>query len=106
LVLDDDVELIEAPAPELADGEALCRTTYVGVDAAVRTWLDDRAGYLPPVQLGEAVRAAGVGEIVATRSPAYEIGDVVTTLSGFQEYSVVRDDLFTTVVDAPDQLSM
>lgn len=106
LVEPDDVELIEAPVPELADGEARCRTTYVGVDAAVRTWLDDRPGYLPPVQLGEAIRAAGVGEIVASRSPAYAVGDVVTTLSGFQEYSVVRDDLFTTVVDAPDQLSM
>lgn len=103
----DDVELVEAPAPALAEGEALCRTTYVGIDAAVRTWLDDRPGYLPPVRIGEAVRAAGVGEIVATRCPAYRVGDVVTTLTGFQEYSIVRDDLFTTVIDeVDDQLEM
>ena len=53
------------PAPEPAEGEALLRTTYVGIDAAARTWLDDQPGYLPPVQLGEVIRAAGIGEVVA-----------------------------------------
>src|SRR5699024_2541605 len=46
-------------------------------------------------------------EIVATRCPAYRVGDVVTTLTGFQDYSIVRDDLFTTVIDeVDDQLAM
>jgi hypothetical protein len=107
LVQPDDVELIERPAPDLADGEALVRTTYIGIDAAVRTWLDDQRGYLPPVQLGEPIRAAGVAEVVATRCDAYAVGDVVTTLSDFQEYQVVRDDLFTTVIPGVvDQLAM
>lgn len=107
LVAPGDTESVVAPMPTLADGEALVRTTYVGIDAAVRTWLDEGPGYLPPVQLGEVIRAAGVGEVVATRCEAYEVGDVVTTLSGFQEYVVVRDDLFTTVVPGVvDQLAM
>ena len=59
LVEPDDTELVTAPAPEPAEGEALLRTTYVGIDAAARTWLDDQPGYLPPVQLGEVIRAAG-----------------------------------------------
>ena len=98
LVAPDDVELISAPAPEPQDGEALVRTTYIGMDAAARTWLDDQPGYLPPVQLGEVVRSAGIGEVVESRCPAYAVGDVVTTLTGFQEYVVVRDDLFCTPV--------
>lgn len=107
LVQPDDTELIEVPAPELADGEALVRTTYIGIDAAVRTWLDDQPGYLPPVQLGEPIRAAGVAEVIATRCDAYAVGDVVTTLSDFQEYQVVRDDLYTTVIPGVvDQLAM
>ncbi|CPR12177.1 oxidoreductase zinc-binding protein [Mycobacterium bohemicum DSM 44277] len=96
LVQPGDTELITEPAPEPAEGEALVRTTYVGLDAAVRTWLNDQQGYLPPVQLGEVIRAAGIGEVVASRCPAYEVGDVVTTLSGFQEYVLVRDDVFCT----------
>jgi NADPH-dependent curcumin reductase CurA len=102
-----DVEAVVATAPEPAEGEALVRNTYLGIDAAVRTWLDDKPGYLPPVAIGEPIRAAGVGEVVATRCDAYAVGDVVTTLSGFQEYTIVRDDLFTTVIPGVvDQLAM
>lgn len=102
-----DTELVSRPAPEPADGEALVRNTYIGIDAAVRTWLNDQRGYLPPVQVGEVIRAAGVGEVVASRCNAYAVGDVVTTLSGFQEHVIVRDDLFTTVIPGVvDQLAM
>jgi NADPH-dependent curcumin reductase CurA len=79
LVEPADTELVAVPAPEPADGEALVRTTYVGLDAAARTWLNDQPGYLPPVQLGEVIRAAGIGEVVASRCDAYAVGDVVTT---------------------------
>ena len=98
LVAPADVELIDTPVPDLADGEALLRTTYIGMDAAARTWLDDQPGYLPPVQIGEVIRAAGIGEAVESRCPAYAVGDVVTTLTGFGEYAVIRDDLFSTPV--------
>ena len=97
-VAEDDVELVEAAVPELGDREALVRTSLVGVDAAVRTWLDDQPGYLPPVRLGEALRASTVGEVVATNCAAYQVGDVVTTLGSFSDYSIAHDDLTTTVM--------
>ncbi len=80
----------------------------MGIDAAVRTWLNDQPSYLPPVQLGEVIRAAGIGEVVKTRCDVYAVGDVVTTLTGFQEYVIVRDDVFTTPVPGPgvDQLAV
>jgi len=109
LIQPGDTELVTAPAPEPAEGEALVRTTYVGLDAAARTWLNDQPTYLPPVQLGEVIRAAGIGEVVASRCPAYAVGDVVTTLTGFQEYVIVRDDVFATVIPgkaAVDQLAV
>ncbi|MEZ0364556.1 NADP-dependent oxidoreductase [Mycobacterium sp. pUA109] len=107
LVGPGDTELVTSPVPEPADGEALVRTTYVGIDAAARTWLDDQPSYFPPVQLGEVIRAAGIGEVVASRCDAYAVGDVVTTLTGFQQYVIVRDDLFTTPIpEATDQLAI
>jgi NADPH-dependent curcumin reductase CurA len=106
LVQPDDTELVISPAPEPAEGEALVRTTYIGIDAAVRTWLNDQPGYLPPVQLGEVIRAAGIGEVVASRCDAYTAGDVVTTLTGFQDYVIVHDDVFTTPMrGVTDQLA-
>ncbi len=108
LVQPGDTELVTSPAPEPVEGEALVRNTYIGIDAAARTWLNDQPGYLPPVQPGEVIRAAGIGEVVASRCDAYAVGDVVTTLSGFQEYVIVRDDIFTTPVPGPtvDQVAV
>src|ERR1700753_856847 len=85
LVALEDTQLVVLTAPRPVDGEALVRVTYVGIDAAARTWLDDQPGYLPPVQLGEVIRDASIGEVVESRCAAYAVGDVVTTLSGFQE---------------------
>ena len=107
LVQAEDTEQVTTPAPEIAEGEALLRTTYVGLDAAARTWLNDQPGYLPPVQIGEVIRAAGIGEVVATRCDAFKVGDVVTTLTGFQDYSIIRDDVFATpVTPGSDQLAV
>lgn len=109
LVKSTDTELVTSPAPTPGDGEALVRVTYVGLDAAVRTWLDGQPGYLPPVEIGDVIRAAGIGVIVETRCAAYAVGDVVTTLTGFQDFVIVRDDVFCTpVTDGPsaDQLAV
>src|ERR1700730_5988760 len=102
LVQPSDTGMMTGPAPEPAEGEALLRTTYVGLDAAVRTWLNDQPSYLPPVRLGEVIRAAGIGEVVESRCDAYAVGDVITTLTGFQEYVIIRDDLFSTPIPGED----
>lgn len=109
LVQPGDTELVTSPAPEPAEGEALVRTTYVGIDAAARTWLDGQPGYLPALQLGDVIRAAGIGEVVESRCDAYTIGDVITTLTGFQEYVIIRDDVFSTPIPGKatvDQLAV
>ena len=102
-----DTETITTAVPSVADGEALLRVTYIGLDAAVRTWLNDQPGYLPPVALGEVIRSAGIGEVVESRCGAYKVGDIVTTLTGFQEYALIRDDVFSTLISGEtDQVAI
>lgn len=102
-----DTETITSAAPPVADGEALLRVTYIGLDAAVRTWLNDQPGYLPPVALGEVIRSAGIGEVVESRCGPYKVGDIVTTLTGFQEYALIRDDVFSTLISGEtDQVAI
>ncbi len=99
LVTAEDFETVTEPPPELSEGEALMRTIYLGMDATVRTWLNRGEGYLPAVEIGEVVRCSGIGRVVATRCDAYAVGDVTYTLPGWQDYAVIRDDLFTTKID-------
>jgi len=107
----DDVELEEGVAlPELAEGEALIEVDWIGIDATVRTWLSQGEGYLPAVEVGEVVRASGIGRVVATRCPSLPLGHAVYGLPGWQRYAVVRDDPLSTdlgtEVDAPAMLSV
>ena len=96
--------------PDLAAGEALIEVGWLGIDATVRTWLSKAEGYLPAVEIGEVVRASGIGRVVATRCRTFPLGDLVYGLPGWQRYGVVRDDPLATdlgtEVDVPAMLSV
>jgi NADPH-dependent curcumin reductase CurA len=106
-----DVELQEGVAvPVPAEGEALLELHWIGIDATVRTWLSKGEGYLPAVEIGEPVRASGIGRVVATRSDRFPLGHMVYALPGWQRYGLVRDDPLATplgeAVDAPALLAL
>ena len=61
----DTFELSEEALPELADGEALARVDWISLDPTNRMWINDIPTYLPPVGIGEVMRAGGLGEVVA-----------------------------------------
>jgi NADPH-dependent curcumin reductase CurA len=87
-------EQAEAPMPEPANGQALVRVLYVAIDPGIRSWIDARgAGYLPAVAIGEPVRAAGIGVVIASRSETHPMGALVTALTGWQEYALVGSDM-------------
>lgn len=102
LVTWDDVELVTVDVPTPGEGEALMHNEVMAIDASVRSWLSPAKGYLPPVEIGEAVRCSSAGRVVATSCGAYGIDDVVTSLAAWEEYSIVRDDLFSTRLSGPD----
>ena len=91
-VKDGDLELVEAPVPELKDGEVLIRTVYLSLDPTNRTWMNDSEGYLPPVGLGEVMRGLTLGVVEASKSERYKDGDVVTPLQGgWSLYTVAHE---------------
>src|ERR1700692_1392427 len=77
-----------APVPEPADGEALVRVRYLSIDPTIRTWMDDAPGYLPPIGIGEVIRGAGIGEVVASNSTNHSVGDLVFGMLGWQDFAI------------------
>jgi NADPH-dependent curcumin reductase CurA len=96
LVREDDFAHDAQPVPEPGDGEVLVRVEWLGIDATVRTWLSKAEGYIEPVEIGEVVRGSGIGRVVASRSAKVAEGQLVATLTGWQEYAVVGDDPMLT----------
>ena len=90
--------LEEAPVPDPAPGQIVIRNHYVSLDPAMRGWLNDTRSYIPPVQLGEVMRAGTVGEVVAANDhPKFAVGDTVTGWGGVQEYTLTDGTNFYQV---------
>ena len=88
MVKESDFRWNEAPVPEPADGEVLVRVLYLSFDPAMRGWMEDRPSYLPPVAIGELMRAGAVGEVVESRAPGFAPGDLVQGTFGWQDYAL------------------
>jgi len=88
---DTTFELDAQPAPEIGDGEALVRLEFISVDPTNRAWIGEAPTYLPPVGIGEVMRAGGIGRVVASRHPGYAEGALVQGLFGWQDYAVLSD---------------
>jgi NADPH-dependent curcumin reductase CurA len=91
-------EFVEEPAPEPADGEALVELAYISLDPAMRGWVNDGRSYVPPVGIGEVMRAGGVGKVVASNSDGLAEGDHVVGMLGVQRYAIT-DGRGVTKVD-------
>jgi NADPH-dependent curcumin reductase len=84
----DDWSYTEAPVPAPGAGEVLVKLEYISLDPAMRGWMNDSRSYIPPVGIGEVMRALGAGEVIASNDPDLAGGDHVTGLLGVQEYAV------------------
>lgn len=89
-VSDSDFELRTAPLREPDDGEFVVRTLWLSFDPTQRGWLNDVPSYLPPVQIGEVMRAGAVGQVVASKHPGFAVGDFVNASAGWQDYLVTN----------------
>ncbi|HNC15224.1 MAG TPA: NADP-dependent oxidoreductase, partial [Solirubrobacterales bacterium] len=91
-LIDEDTFTLETgPVPEIGEGEALVRVTWISIDPTNRTWIGEEPTYLPPVQIGETMRALGLGEVVESNNPNYPVGALVTGLTGWTDYTVISD---------------
>ncbi|NND81759.1 MAG: NADP-dependent oxidoreductase [Gammaproteobacteria bacterium] len=87
----------EAELPDLQDGQLLLQVEYLSMDPAMRGWMNDIKSYMPPVAIGEVMRAGGIGKVLESRDARFAEGDYVTGLTGVQNYAVVATDMVNKV---------
>jgi len=93
----ENFRLAGAGIPELADGQLLIRNEFMSVDPYMRGRMNDSKSYSAPFRLDEALDGGAVGEVIASRSDAHKVGDVVVHQLGWREHAVV-DAAATTPV--------
>ncbi|MCJ8321707.1 MAG: NADP-dependent oxidoreductase [Colwellia sp.] len=80
-------EVVQKEMPTIGEGQFLVKQNHMSLDPAMFGWMSpDTESYIPPVELGEVMRSSGVGEIVESNHPDFNIGDRVMGMMGWQEY--------------------
>jgi NADPH-dependent curcumin reductase CurA len=80
-------EMREVPIPTPGSGEVLTRTIYLSLDPANRAWMRG-ATYRAPVSAGQVMAGFTMAQVVESRDPSLEPGDIVECAGGWQEYAV------------------
>jgi hypothetical protein len=83
-----DFDYTQAPVPEPGEGEFVVKVLYISLDPAMRGWMNEGKSYVPPVGIGEVMRAGGTGRVIASKNPKFPVGAHVVGIFGVQEYAV------------------
>jgi NADPH-dependent curcumin reductase CurA len=84
----EDWNLTTEPVPAPAEGQFVVKVDYISLDPAMRGWMNEGKSYIPPVGLGEVMRAGAAGTVTESRHPGFKAGDAVSGGFGVQEYAV------------------
>ena len=86
------LELVSEPVPVPGPGQALVRNKYLSLDPTNRIWMSEADSYLPPVPLNDVMRGGGVGEVVASNTGKYKVGQVVGGMLNWQDYCLIGEN--------------
>lgn len=82
----ENFSLETAVIPTPGDGEVLVRVQYMSLDPYMRGRMDDAKSYAAPVPIGGTMEAGGVGEVIASNSPAFQPGDIAFGMFGWASH--------------------
>ena len=88
MVGEHNFSFAEEEVRDIEEGEFLIKNLYLSFDPAQRGWMEDRKSYVPPVGIGEVMRAGSVGQVIASNNPNFNVGDKVQGTFGWQEYAI------------------
>jgi NADPH-dependent curcumin reductase CurA len=83
----NDWSFTQEPVDEAAGGNFLVKILYISLDPAMRGWLNESRSYIPPVAIGEVMRALALGRVIASKHRGFVVGDYVSGPFGVQEYA-------------------
>lgn len=82
-------------APE--NGKVLVAVTFISVDPAMRSWMNEGKSYMEAIALGDVMRAAGAGLVLQSDDPRFNVGDAVLGAFGVQEFATMNADDLTKI---------
>jgi NADPH-dependent curcumin reductase CurA len=105
-----DWNYTEEPVREPGEGEFLVKVLQISLDPAMRGWVNAARSYIPPVGIGEVMRALAAGRVIESKNQNFAVGDHVYGGLGVQEYAISNgqgvNQLDTRLAPLPKYLSV
>ena len=95
----------EVKLRELAAGEVLVENLYMSIDPYMRRSMDSVATDMEPWPLHGALNGPSIGRVVQSRNAAFAEGDIVESMSGWQEHFISGGDKFITYISADNAIA-
>ena len=93
-----DWEFTSEDVPVPGPGSFVVETSHLSIDPAMRGWMNAGPSYIPPVEIGDVMRAGAVGRVTASGHPGFAEGDYVYGAFGVQEYAL-SDGQGVSIID-------
>ena len=77
-----------APIPMPGEGQLLLKTLYLSLDPYMRGRMSAAKSYSAPVEIGQVMEGGTVSEVLESRYPGLNPGDVVLSFSGWQSHAL------------------
>jgi NADPH-dependent curcumin reductase CurA len=58
----------------------------LSIDPAMRVWISENPGYVPPVAIGEVMRGSGIARVLESRADEFSPGEIVQAPLGWQSH--------------------
>jgi NADPH-dependent curcumin reductase CurA len=86
--LAEDFALKDVELPELGEGMVRIANRWLSVDPYMRGRMNDVKSYVPPFALDAPMEGGAVGEVIESRDPAFQPGDMVLHMGGWRDETV------------------
>ena len=94
----EDFRLVNQPVASLKPGEFLVENIWLSIDPYTRPRLNPNITYVEPIKLEHLIQGETVGRVIQSKSPKYQVGQLVFAFTGWQKYCVLNEHDFMVYV--------
>ena len=101
----ENFRIEKSPIKKLHQGEFLVQNQWLSIDPYIRPRLNKVTPYAVSINIGEVIQGDTIGKVIASENQDFQMGDLVSTFSGWQKYYVVNEKSFFVRKIPPTSLS-
>ncbi len=98
-------QYMEAPVLPPQEGQVLVKVIWLSLDPYMRGRMSPMKSYVEPMKVGQTITGQSVAEVIESRHPGFQKGDLALAFTGWQSYAVMAGDELEKIALRPAKAS-